>query len=120
MGDRARNQRLAFGELQLLRDAPLVVVAGIGCLEGIGAGADGEDEVEDLLELQVGEARAKVDPVTGVVADTLLGQAAQRSEEHTSELQSLRHLVCRLLLEKKNKNKEEHATKVTITKEKRS
>src|SRR5258705_7777397 len=27
-----------------------------------------------------------------------------RSEEHTSELQSLRHLVCRLLLEKKKKN----------------
>src|SRR5205814_4806909 len=26
---------------------------------------------------------------------------AARSEEHTSELQSLRHLVCRLLLEKK-------------------
>src|SRR5205814_2936758 len=30
--------------------------------------------------------------------------AVARSEEHTSELQSLRHLVCRLLLEKKNKN----------------
>src|ERR1039458_8676369 len=28
--------------------------------------------------------------------------ADSRSEEHTSELQSLRHLVCRLLLEKKN------------------
>src|SRR5437899_4356824 len=27
--------------------------------------------------------------------------AGNRSEEHTSELQSLRHLVCRLLLEKK-------------------
>src|SRR5258705_7252055 len=27
-----------------------------------------------------------------------------RSEEHTSELQSLRHLVCRLLLEKKKKS----------------
>src|SRR5262245_62510846 len=27
-----------------------------------------------------------------------------RSEEHTSELQSLRHLVCRLLLEKKTKH----------------
>src|ERR1035438_2182654 len=26
--------------------------------------------------------------------------AVERSEEHTSELQSLRHLVCRLLLEK--------------------
>src|SRR5437899_7038259 len=29
----------------------------------------------------------------------------ERSEEHTSELQSLRHLVCRLLLEKKKKKK---------------
>src|SRR5258706_11587691 len=29
-----------------------------------------------------------------------------RSEEHTSELQSLTNLVCRLLLEKKKKNKE--------------
>src|SRR5438045_5918652 len=29
--------------------------------------------------------------------------ARSRSEEHTSELQSLRHLVCRLLLEKKKK-----------------
>src|SRR5687767_15547604 len=29
-----------------------------------------------------------------------------RSEEHTSELQSLAYLVCRLLLEKKKKNKE--------------
>src|SRR5690625_5619381 len=28
-----------------------------------------------------------------------------RSEEHTSELQSRGHLVCRLLLEKKNKSK---------------
>src|SRR5262245_63704967 len=30
---------------------------------------------------------------------------ATRSEEHTSELQSLRHLVCRLLLEKKKQKK---------------
>src|SRR5947199_1888589 len=30
---------------------------------------------------------------------------AERSEEHTSELQSLRHLVCRLLLEKKKTKK---------------
>src|SRR5687768_18136001 len=30
---------------------------------------------------------------------------AARSEEHTSELQSRLHLVCRLLLEKKNKQK---------------
>src|SRR5947199_3101892 len=31
-----------------------------------------------------------------------------RSEEHTSELQSLRHLVCRLLLEKKKHETEFH------------
>src|SRR5262245_65211470 len=35
-------------------------------------------------------------------------QASDRSEEHTSELQSLRHLVCRLLLEKKKKKKKEN------------
>src|SRR3989441_2065804 len=33
-----------------------------------------------------------------------------RSEEHTSELQSLAYLVCRLLLEKKKKNKREKDT----------
>src|SRR2546429_2158457 len=34
---------------------------------------------------------------------TALGAATTRSEEHTSELQSRLHLVCRLLLEKKKK-----------------
>src|SRR5437899_9708841 len=38
--------------------------------------------------------------------------AHQRSEEHTSELQSLRHLVCRLLLEKK---KDQRDTKLQFT-----
>src|SRR5258706_7234848 len=32
-------------------------------------------------------------------------RTSQRSEEHTSELQSLTNLVCRLLLEKKKKNR---------------
>src|SRR5437899_5949683 len=36
--------------------------------------------------------------------NALRGSPVARSEEHTSELQSLRHLVCRLLLEKKKKN----------------
>src|SRR5438876_1575665 len=34
----------------------------------------------------------------------VLGKRYARSEEHTSELQSPVHLVCRLLLEKKNKH----------------
>src|SRR5437899_7261054 len=33
-----------------------------------------------------------------------------RSEEHTSELQSLRHLVCRLLLEKKKQNTDDQSS----------
>src|SRR5205814_9813959 len=43
------------------------------------------------------------DPDFGTHAATCLELTLQgaRSEEHTSELQSLRHLVCRLLLEKK-------------------
>src|SRR5437899_8030685 len=36
-------------------------------------------------------------------ADPPRERHAARSEEHTSELQSLRHLVCRLLLEKKDR-----------------
>src|SRR3712207_6973018 len=38
-----------------------------------------------------------------------LPRAGQRSEEHTSELQSRQYLVCRLLLEKKNKHSNIHA-----------
>src|SRR5687768_17912977 len=37
-----------------------------------------------------------------------LRQIETRSEEHTSELQSRLHLVCRLLLEKKKKKKKKH------------
>src|SRR2546422_7046509 len=36
-------------------------------------------------------------------------ESADRSEEHTSELQSRLHLVCRLLLEKKKKNRYTHS-----------
>src|SRR5262249_60083177 len=36
------------------------------------------------------------------------GRSGNRSEEHTSELQSLTNLVCRLLLEKKKKNDNKH------------
>src|SRR2546429_6246435 len=39
-----------------------------------------------------------------VIAPDLRGYGDSRSEEHTSELQSRLHLVCRLLLEKKKKN----------------
>src|SRR5205809_2762597 len=49
-----------------------------------------------------------VPPVAGDLAGVgpdVGGQVGVRSEEHTSELQSRLHLVCRLLLEKKKKQK---------------
>src|SRR5687767_15694874 len=45
--------------------------------------------------------------------------ARHRSEEHTSELQSLAYLVCRLLLEKKKKKKKTINKKITKEKKRK-
>src|SRR2546422_3570017 len=45
----------------------------------------------------------------------LIHAARTRSEEHTSELQSRLHLVCRLLLEKKKRNRRHHPLINTCT-----
>src|SRR5690625_5674453 len=48
-----------------------------------------------------------INGVHQIAGEFLIGKVKVRSEEHTSELQSRGHLVCRLLLEKKkNKAKE--------------
>src|SRR3712207_8395979 len=44
-----------------------------------------------------------------------LRPGAQRSEEHTSELQSRQYLVCRLLLEKKNQSADVHVLWSTVS-----
>src|SRR5258708_26992379 len=55
------------------------------------------------------EVRARFEPAWKVKLPSTKGlDNHQRSEEHTSELQSPDHLVCRLLLEKKNKNEMTH------------
>src|SRR5690625_6267613 len=56
----------------------------------------GEIELTTVTIFETGVALT----VVGVVVTIILS----RSEEHTSELQSRGHLVCRLLLEKKNIN----------------
>src|ERR1035441_4093585 len=59
---------------------------------------------EGLRQLLCREATlVQVEKLAGLAQDVF--NLHQRSEEHTSELQSLRHLVCRLLLEKKKKSK---------------
>src|SRR5471030_3425615 len=47
--------------------------------------------------------RSRHRALSGIQSHCGAGEKHARSEEHTSELQSLRHLVCRLLLEKKKK-----------------
>src|SRR2546422_5313614 len=54
-----------------------------------------ESDLRDLLSVRALLEQARPDYIVHL--------AAQRSEEHTSELQSRLHLVCRLLLEKKKK-----------------
>src|SRR5690348_17537569 len=69
----------------------------------LGADADG-DEIA-VPRGQLLELRQQLFAFSAALraAQTLLRLARRRSEEHTSELQSPVHLVCRLLLEQKNK-----------------
>src|SRR5262245_63565458 len=58
-------------------------------------------ESAEALTIKVVTACASCQRPAAVVEVTVEPPPTGRSEEHTSELQSLRHLVCRLLLEKK-------------------
>src|SRR3712207_8121438 len=59
---------------------------------------------DGMGKLQRGAGRVHAEGLAlDEMVQTLAGFQAQRSEEHTSELQSRQYLVCRLLLEKKKK-----------------
>src|SRR5947209_17159591 len=62
---------------------------------------DGTYEAEDFLD----NDGITDKPIAIRVRIQIKGDKIFRSEEHTSELQSRQYLVCRLLLEKKKKNK---------------
>src|SRR3712207_5434499 len=62
--------------------------------------------------LMTPSTRRKSEPFAEPLAEPLAEPPA-RSEEHTSELQSRQYLVCRLLLEKKKKNKKCNNHKIT-------
>src|SRR5438309_8501502 len=63
----------------------------------------GEHILEPPLRREVVQAAEK----SMVLRRVQVGHLDTRSEEHTSELQSQFHLVCRLLLEKKKKKKQD-------------
>src|SRR5689334_24200770 len=56
-----------------------------------------------LLQKRIGTTRVVIVQPRNHMTDNQVTDDAIRSEEHTSELQSQFHLVCRLLLEKKKK-----------------
>src|SRR5438874_5195661 len=62
-----------------------------------------------VAKLGIGELRIDFASAGGGEA-----RGGSRSEEHTSELQSRRDLVCRLLLEKKKKTRVNHKRSVTV------
>src|SRR5690625_5594105 len=67
------------------------------------------------------QAKGVTSTELAALADAMVSHARpvraprRRSEEHTSELQSRGHLVCRLLLEKKKDNKRHATTKQRVS-----
>src|SRR2546425_3083717 len=117
----AARSRAAYGETGRTR-ADLAREVGQDAVEGDGPEvlaapvpeADGpvlalpladDEHVRDLPELRLADPVAEL--LVAVVELRPQARGAEllpdRSEEHTSELQSLAYLVCRLLLEKKKK-----------------
>src|SRR3954449_3715061 len=82
----------------------LVADIARNCITSPGGSRQTVDEVVDEAVARSPESRAELSFDERVVArqveTTVEDGARDRSEEHTSELQSHSHLVCRLLLEK--------------------
>src|SRR5690625_3166338 len=106
LGGRGEDLAAAF-----LEDAGLVIIErNFRCPRGeldIIA-RDGETAV--FVEVKTRRTAALGSPLEAVTR-TKLARIRMRSEEHTSELQSRGHLVCRLLLEKK---KQYHTSAITL------
>src|SRR5258706_11007555 len=90
---------LARWRFALLRYQPPMETGEADLLYSSIASSRGSMECERTsLTTTLSSGRKLLSPGVGVA-----GKRTMRSEEHTSELQSLTNLVCRLLLEKKKK-----------------
>src|SRR2546422_3207604 len=118
----AELARVVGGKDEHVRDVAAVLfnvkaAAGVDAKRVFAAGpCNRQKEGRQLVVKEVGGHAAVIGPVLSEAEEVLRspGDLRGRSEEHTSELQSRLHLVCRLLLEKKKKQrKETHWTNTT-------
>src|SRR3712207_8693371 len=92
-----RGQIRGLGQAQRnLQDAVSMVQTAEGTLQEV------HSMLQRVRELSV---QYKNGTLSATNQAALQSEVNQRSEEHTSELQSRQYLVCRLLLEKKKKNR---------------
>src|SRR6266404_6629365 len=91
-GPRMRTRMLVLGCL-------VAALAATGLVGGTAARAD--EEAKAPPDPTRGQWDSFLDPLRDFEDNYVTASQKARSEEHTSELQSLAYLVCRLLLEKK-------------------
>src|SRR2546425_7518387 len=94
--------------------------SGSGCFASASSRSNPSLARDSPNGLTAASSRASTAPAAPRSEKTSTSGAGgrRRSEEHTSELQSLAYLVCRLLLEKKKKKTQEiemHVSTQTIT-----
>src|SRR5687768_9815990 len=85
------------------------VVIGLTLANTIRPGERVSPDVAAQLKEKYSSGAAAQTEAQAKAAEAARGDSPLRSEEHTSELQSRLHLVCRLLLEKKKNIKTHHA-----------
>src|SRR5262245_64020235 len=89
-------------ELQVIIVSVLkIVLVLVPLILGVAYFTYWERKILAWMHVRIGPNRVGWKGLLQPFADVIKMLLKERSEEHTSELQSLRHLVCRLLLEKK-------------------
>src|SRR5437899_12125639 len=108
--DGLQNEKVLIPTEQKIQFIQMLAAAGLPVVEATSF-------VSPRAIPQLGDASAVMAGLTRLPATeypVLVPNIKGRSEEHTSELQSLRHLVCRLLLEKKKKKKKNNIINIHI------
>ena len=113
----------------ILGGVAIIISSPGGTIHGMVAGEDatlvgmgrGIDARIKIIVAAIGGTISKGATIVGgaITLAEMAMDAITRSEEHTSELQSLTNLVCRLLLEKKKKKKKRKKNKKKKTKKKK-